>query len=402
MEEFFNKNSIETNYNVNLKEENLNGLPKIKLFGVGGGGGNMLNHMAKQINQQDLRSIELFATNTDAQALQNIVIPDDNKITLGYSITKGMGAGMKPEIGLKATLESEDLIRKKLLDTEILFLSGGLGGGTGSGALPQIAKIAKGMGILTIAVVTKPFNWEGKKRMEYAEKALSELEIEVDSLIVIPNDKLMETKINNNEKISLSNAFIMVNEILVSAVLSITSIIVDNSESNINLDFADVKTVMQYKGKALMTMGKGSTSTEAINKAILSPLLENFSIDGSKGILVNFKVNPNVSLLEINKGMELISNKVSEEAEIIFGTIYDEELGEEEVEIVLVATGFLPEETEKVFEEEVEKQTKANNIIETTNVETPKKPETTKIKRRYENINDLKSIPTFIRNRENN
>ena len=370
-----------------------NGLPKIKLFGVGGGGCNMVNYITT-LSNDIINKIELIGLNTDIQALNNVNIRIEDKIQLGKILTNGMGAGMRPEIGEEAAIESEVEIKRALADTEILFLSGGLGGGTGTGALPQIAKIAKEMNILTIAVVTKPFAWEGKKRMEYANESLSKIENIVDSLIVIPNDKLLEHKVNNEENISIKNAFQMVNNVLSDAVFSITALIMDNSVDNINVDFADVETIMSHKGKALMTIGKGETCEDAIENGIKSPLLENFNIDGSKGILINFKTNPNISLIEINKGMEIISSKVDENAEIIFGTITDDNLNENEVEVTIIATGFDSKNINKseVVQKEIDKLKSTNNDIKSTSSTTSS--EVLKINDKFINNKD---IPAFMR-----
>jgi cell division protein FtsZ len=331
------KEMIENNLTTELSQNNINFLPKIKLIGVGGAGGNMLNYIAKnQLTNGNTKIIELIAANTDLQSLNHSKA--HHNIQLGKISSNGLGAGMQPALGKAAAEESIKEIEEILNDTEILFISGGLGGGTGTGAIPVIAKIAKEKGILTVAVVTKPFSFEGSKRKMLANESLHQIENIVDSLIVIQNDKLIN--LDDNKTLGFKTAFSMVDEILASAVYSLTNIIVDNSENNINLDFADVSTIMRHKGKSLMAIGKGTNCKNAIENAINSPLLENFNIDGARGILVNFKVHPNISILEISQGMDLITKRIDPNADIIFGTIYEENLKENETQVTIVATGF--------------------------------------------------------------
>lgn len=307
----------------------------IKTVGVGGGGGNMVHHMLEEhLNEE----IDLIIMNTDAQVLNSSKLK--KKIQLGNSITKGLGAGMKPKVGETAALENAEEIKKELLDTDILFIATGLGGGTGTGAAPVIASIAKELGILTVSVATIPFKFEGRKRKKLAMEGLEELKKHSDSIIVIPNDKLMEI---TDKKMGIKESFKLVDEVLLKAVGGISHIILNHGKNDINLDFADVKTVMSFKGMALMGVGKfngENAASEALKLAIDSPLLDKNNIEGSQGVLIQFTMNPNYPLLDINDAMELIEDSVDEETQIIFGTTTNENFSETEIEITIIATGF--------------------------------------------------------------
>lgn len=307
---------------------------RIIAVGVGGGGGNMIGHM---INE-GVNGIEMMLINTDAQ-----VLSENNrasKIQIGTKLTKGLGAGMKPTIGKESAMESYEDIKTALDGADIVFISAGLGGGTGTGAAPIVAQIAKEVGALTIAVVTKPFKFEGKKRLKIAEAGLEELKRESDSIVVIPNDKLLSVI---DKKLGLKDSFKIVDSILAQAVSGTSGVILSSGENDINLDFADLQTVMSHQGMALMGVGEyegENAAYEAIKAAIESPLLDNMSINGAMGVLVHFNVHPNFPIMEISDAMDVVHESAHDEAEVIFGTSTDEAFSEEYVKITIVATGF--------------------------------------------------------------
>jgi len=312
---------------------------RIIAVGVGGGGGNMIGHM---INE-NVTGIEMMLINTDAQ-----VLSENNaasKIQIGTKLTKGLGAGMKPSIGKDSALENYDEIRSALEGADIVFISAGLGGGTGTGAAPVVAQIAKEIGALTISIVTKPFMFEGRKRLKLAESGLEELKKESDSIVVIPNDKLLSII---DRKLGLKESFKIVDSVLAQAVSGTSGVILSSGENDINLDFADLQTVMSHKGMALMGVGEHegeNAAYEAIKSAIESPLLDNMSINGAMGVLVHFKVNPNFPIMEMSEAMEVVHESAHDEAEVIFGTSTDDSLSDEYVKITIVATGFEKELT---------------------------------------------------------
>lgn len=312
---------------------------RIIAVGVGGGGGNMISHMLKE----GVTGIEMLLINTDAQ-----VLSENNaasKIQIGSKLTKGLGAGMKPNIGKESALENYEDIRSALDGADIVFISAGLGGGTGTGAAPVVAQIAKEVGALTISVVTKPFKFEGKKRLKLAEDGLEELKKESDSIVVIPNDKLLSVI---DKKLGLKSAFKIVDGVLAQAVSGTSGVILSSGEQDINLDFADLQTVMSHRGMALMGVGEyegDNAAYEAIKAAIESPLLDNMSINGAMGVLVHFSVNPNFPIFEMSEAMEVVNESAHEDASVIFGTSTDESLSEEYVKITIVATGFEKELT---------------------------------------------------------
>lgn len=312
---------------------------RIIAVGVGGGGGNMIGHMLNE----NVTGIEMMLINTDAQVLSENC--SASKIQIGGKLTKGLGAGMKPEIGKESALENYEDIRTALDGADIVFISAGLGGGTGTGAAPVVAQIAKEVGALTISVVTKPFKFEGKKRIKLAEEGLEELKKECDSIVVIPNDKLLSVI---DRTLGLKDSFKIVDGVLAQAVSGTSGVILSSGENDINLDFADLKTVMSHQGMALMGVGEhdGENSAyEAIKAAIESPLLDNMSINGAMGVLVHFKVHPNFPIMEISEAMDVVNDSAHEEAEVIFGTSTDESLSEDYVKITIVATGFEKEVT---------------------------------------------------------
>ncbi len=303
----------------------------LKVIGIGGAGGNAVNSM---ISGADLSSVQFIVANTDSQSL-NLSLAQ-NKIQLGKQITKGLGAGANPEIGRQAAEEDLNSILDYLANTDILFLTAGLGGGTGSGALPVIAQAAKELGLLTIAIVTKPFLFEGKRRQKHAEEALAKLEGSVDTLIVVPNQRLIEI---SDPKISMLNAFALANDILKQAIKGISDII--TKAGHINVDLADVKTIMRNTGMAIMGTGRASgadRARKAAIHAISSPLLENTNIQGARGVLINITGNEDLELQEINEAASMIYDLVNPEANIILGSVIDKTVGEE-LSITVIATG---------------------------------------------------------------
>jgi cell division protein FtsZ len=312
-------------------DENKNLAAKVKVFGVGGGGNNALNTM---ISYQ-LTGVEFIAANTDAQALAANLAPV--KLQLGASLTKGLGAGANPEVGRKAALEDVEKIRETLKGADMIFITAGLGGGTGTGGAPVIAEVAREAGALTVAIVTKPFHFEGKKRMKQAEEGLANLRMVADALITIPNQRLLSI---SGKNMTLLEAFKRADEVLYHAAKGISDIIV--GQGIINLDFADVRTIMSETGMALMGTGIASgdnRSIEAAQKAISSPLLEDISIEGAKGLLINITGSPTMTLSEINEATTLIQKEAHEDANIIWGMVIDEAM-KEEIRVTVIATGF--------------------------------------------------------------
>lgn len=304
---------------------------KIKVFGVGGGGSNAVARMY----QEGLQDVELYIVNTDLQHLHYLPVP--NKIHIGESISKGLGAGSKPEIGKEAALENLDRIKEAMEGADMVFIAAGLGGGTGTGASPVIAQAAKEMGILTVAVVTKPFSFEGKVRQKIAEEGLEQLKERVDTYLVIHNDRLLQVAGKN---VSFANAFKLVDNILYKSVKGITDLIL--VPGLINPDFADVKTIMENAGKALIGVGSGKAENkieEAVITATSSPLLEGTSIQGAKRLLINVEVSPDLSFMEVNEAVSQIRELAHEEAHIIFGASIINDV-EDEIKITVIATDF--------------------------------------------------------------
>jgi cell division protein FtsZ len=303
---------------------------KIKVMGIGGAGGNAINNM---INS-DLRGVDFIVANTDAQDLEKSLC--SRKLQLGPSITMGLGAGADPEIGRTSAEESVTEIKETLDCADMVFIAAGMGGGTGTGASPVAARLSKENGALTVAVVTKPFKFEGNPRMERALEGIEALKKEVDSLIIIPNERL---KSLGEKATPLKDLFIKADEVLLQAVKGIADLIM--SRGFINLDFADVKKVMEQMGTALMGMGRASgenRACEAAQKAINSPLLEDISIDGAKGLLMNITGPPDMTMEEVEAASNYIKNEVNENAEVFWGMVLDETL-EDEIQITVIATG---------------------------------------------------------------
>lgn len=302
----------------------------IKVIGVGGGGSNGVNRMI----DFGLKGVEFIAINTDAQAL--FLSKADTRIQIGEQLTKGLGAGANPEIGKKAAEESREMILKALKGADMVFITAGMGGGTGTGATPVVAEISKELGALTVGVVTKPFNFEGRKRMANAEAGIEELKTRLDTLITIPNDRLLQVV---EKKTSIVDAFRIADDVLRQGVQGISDLIA--VPGLINLDFADVRTIMQDTGLAHMGIGRAggeNRAIEAAKQAISSPLLET-SIQGAKGVLMNITGGENLGLFEVNEAAELVADAADKDANIIFGAVIDEKL-QDEIVITVIATGF--------------------------------------------------------------
>ncbi len=312
-------------------DENRNLAAKVKIIGIGGGGNNAINTM---IDYQ-LTGVEFIAANTDAQALAANRAPI--KLQLGAQLTKGLGAGANPEIGRKAALEDIEMIREALRGSDMVFITAGLGGGTGTGGAPVIAEVARELGALTVSIVTKPFHFEGKKRMKQAEEGLANLKMTADALITIPNQRLLSICGKN---MTLLEAFKKADEVLYHAAKGISDIIV--GQGIINLDFADVRTIMSETGLALMGTGVASgenRAVEAAQRAISSPLLEDISIEGARGLLINITGGRDLTLSEINEATTLIQKAAWEDANIIWGMVIDEAM-KDEIRVTVIATGF--------------------------------------------------------------
>ena len=302
----------------------------IKVIGVGGGGGNAVNHMLKHA----VEGVEFVVANTDAQAMK--VIPADRALQLGGDITKGLGAGANPDVGRNAALEDRDAIADVLVDTDMVFITAGMGGGTGTGAAPVVAEIAREMGILTVAIVTRPFGFEGRRRTHVADQGITALEKHVDSLIVVPNEKLLPVLGKNA---SLMTAFAEANNVLHGAVRGIADLII--RPGMINVDFADVRTVMSEMGKAMMGTGTATgenRAAKAAEMAIRSPLLEDVDLSGARGILVNITSGPDFTLGEFDQVGYVIEQISDDNANVVVGTVIDPEISDQ-ICVTVVATG---------------------------------------------------------------
>jgi len=312
-------------------EEELTQVARIKVVGVGGGGGNAVNTMISS----GLTGVDFIVANTDAQALSNSKA--HIKVNLGSRLTKGLGAGANPEVGKNAAIEERQRIKEVLEGADMVFVTAGLGGGTGTGGAPIIAEIAKEMGILTVGVVTKPFMFEGKRRQKQAEDGWRELKKSVDTLITIPNQRLLSISGKNT---SFVDAFKKADEVLLQAVKGISDII--NFHGFINVDFADVRAVMSEMGMALMGNGSATGENRAVTaaqKAIHNPLLEDISIKGAKGVLINITGNSSMTMLEVEEAATLIKDEAHEDANIIYGQVIDDSIGDE-IRVTVIATGF--------------------------------------------------------------
>jgi cell division protein FtsZ len=304
---------------------------RIKVIGAGGCGGNAVNHMIAS----GLHNVDFIAVNTDSQALQNNNA--SHRLQIGQMLTRGRGTGGNPEIGRKAALEDEDRLREELAEAEMVFVTAGMGGGTGTGSAPVIARIARESGALTVGVVTKPFQFEGRKRMGQADEGVRELKNSVDTLITIPNQRLLSIA---SRTTSLKEAFQKADDVLLQAVRGISELV--TVHGLINLDFADVRSIMAEMGMAMMGAARASgenRAVEAAQRAISSPLLEDVSIKGARGLLINVTGGPDMSLYEVNEAASLIQEEAHEDANIIFGAVIDEKIADE-IHVTVIATGF--------------------------------------------------------------
>ncbi len=359
---------------------------QIKVIGVGGGGNNAVNRMI----EANLQGVQFIAINTDKQALQSSKA--EYKIQIGEKLTRGLGAGANPEIGKKAAEESRDDIFQALQGADMVFITAGMGGGTGTGGAPIVAEIAKEMGILTVGVVTKPFTFEGKRRANHAEAGIEELKKRVDTLVAIPNDRLLQVV---ERRTSIVEAFKIADDVLRQGVQGISDTI--TVPGLVNLDFADVKAIMFERGLAHMGIGHATGENRAIDaakQAVHSPLLDT-SINGLKGVLFNVTGGPDLGLHEVNEAAEIISESADEDANIIFGAVIDESL-KDEIRITVIATGFSDHAFEDIFstsdvlptEETEQKPAEIEKKAETSVKETVKVDDN--------NSDDL-DIPTFLR-----
>lgn len=365
---------------------------KIKVVGVGGGGSNAVDGM---VNAK-INGVDFISVNTDKQALCRSKA--EYKVQIGEKLTKGLGAGADPEVGRKAAEESKNEIIKLLEDSEMVFITAGMGGGTGTGAAPVIAQLAKEMGKLTVGVVTKPFTFEGRKRMKQAETGIEELKSKVDTLITIPNDRLLQVVQKNT---SMLQAFSIADDVLRQAIQSVSELI--KVPGIINLDFADVKRIMGDKGLAHIGIGsaKGDNKAiEAVRQAIESPLLET-SIVGARGVILNISGGLDLSLVEINEASNIIYESCHEDVDLIFGANVKEDLGDE-VTVTVIATGFDPDmqkvakETRKIIKEELNKEVAT---VESTVVEEEAPSITKAVSEPQIDVDEDMEIPSFIRNR---
>lgn len=372
---------------------------RLKVFGVGGAGCNAVNSM---INDNDCTDVEFIVVNTDAQALE--LSPAPVKIQIGNKISKGLGAGSNPDIGRRAAEEDLETIMMCLEGTEMVFVTAGLGGGTGTGAISVITDAARKMGILTVAIVTKPFVFEGKRRMKQAEDGAVVLKSAVDTLLIVPNQKLLEFV---DPKISMVDAFAFSNSILKQAIKGISDII--QKPGLINVDFADVRTVMKDMGMAVMGTGRASgegRARTAAMQAISSPILENGSIEGARGILLNITGNKSLGLQEIHEAASIVHDLVSEDANIILGSVIDENMGDDLI-VTVIATGF-DEESLNIKQPYTRQMHSAiHPPLRTASVQTqqvPQQPQTTKIDSMMNSINNTDALdtPTFMRKKDFN
>jgi cell division protein FtsZ len=378
---------------------------KIKVIGVGGGGSSAVNRMI----EEKIKGVEFVAVNTDAQALHHNKA--GLKIHIGQTVTRGLGSGMNPDLGRKSAEESQDELKDVLKDTDMVFITCGMGGGTGTGAAPVVADIARDLGILTVGIVTKPFTFEGQQRRGIAESGLEELIEKVDTIITIPNDRLLQVI---DKKTSLIDAFKVVDDVLRQGVQGISELI--TVPGLINVDFADVKAIMSGSGSALMGIGKGSGENRALDAAkaaIDSPLLE-MSIDGARGILFTVVGSSDLGMYEINEAAKIITGAADDEAKVIFGAVIDDDM-KDEVKVTVVATGF--EGKGRVSSQSVSRREEEENeevsdrrksiFFERATDFSPKRSERQKIVEETpkedleDNDNEELEIPAFIRKKMN-
>ncbi|MGN7386894.1 cell division protein FtsZ [Sporosarcina sp. SAFN-015] len=384
-------------------ETNVDALAVIKVIGVGGGGNNAVNRMI----EHGVQGVEFIAVNTDAQALK--LSEAEVKLQIGAKLTRGLGAGANPDVGKKAAEESREQIEEALRGADMVFVTAGMGGGTGTGAAPVIAQVAKDLGALTVGVVTRPFTFEGRKRQTQAIGGIAAMKESVDTLIVIPNDKLLEIVDKNT---SMLEAFREADNVLRQGVQGISDLIA--VPGLINLDFADVKTIMSNKGSALMGIGMSTgenRAAEAAKKAISSPLLET-SIDGAKGVLMNITGGSNLSLFEVQEAADIVASASDEDVNMIFGSVINDDL-KDEILVTVIATGFSEEQLNQPkpsrnpgfgATRQRESQSQSAPQPSYTRREEPQQqfqqPEPTRQQQQSHQQDDALDIPTFLRNRQ--
>lgn len=369
-------------------DTNVDALATIKVIGVGGGGNNAVNRMI----EHNLQGVEFIAVNTDAQALN--LSKAEIKMQIGAKLTRGLGAGANPEVGRKAAEESKEQIEEALKGADMVFVTAGMGGGTGTGAAPVIAHIAKELGALTVGVVTRPFTFEGRKRANQAAGGISAMKEAVDTLIVIPNDRLLEIV---DKSTPMLEAFREADNVLRQGVQGISDLIA--VPGLINLDFADVKTIMTNKGSALMGIGIASgenRATEAAKKAISSPLLET-SIDGAQGVLMNITGSANLSLYEVQEAADIVASASDQEVNMIFGSVINESL-KDEIVVTVIATGF-NEEAQAQGKQRPPLGQSRPALNQQTKRETKREEPQSEPQRTVQYSEDTLDIPTFLRNR---
>jgi cell division protein FtsZ len=375
---------------------------RIKVVGCGGSGNNAVNHMVAS----KVKGVDFIVVNTDAQDLHGSLAK--KKIHIGKNVTKGLGTGMSPDLGRRAIEETKEEVQESLKSADMVFIASGLGGGTGSGASPELAKISREIGALTVAVVTKPFFFEGKQRAKIAESALEELRKEVDAIIVVPNDRLLN---NISKETTAKNAFAMCDDVLKQAVEGISDLI--TTPGLINVDFADVKSILQDAGPALMGIGIASgekRAEEAAKIAINSPLLD-LSINGAKGVLFSIAGGKDVTMFEIQDAAKVITESMDPDAKVIFGTIEDEKMNKGDVKVTIIASGFPEGQRKEMFaDREIKKEKEEtrgkifNSIsgkkseepkVEAKKVETPKKETPAQVPE--EDDDEWSAVPAFLR-----
>lgn len=374
-------------------DTNIDGLATIKVIGVGGGGNNAVNRMI----EHGVQGVEFIAVNTDAQALN--LSKAEIKMQIGSKLTRGLGAGANPEVGKKAAEESREQIEEALRGADMVFVTAGMGGGTGTGAAPVIAQISKDLGALTVGVVTRPFTFEGRKRAMQAAGGISSMKESVDTLIVIPNDRLLEIVDKNTPMLE---AFREADNVLRQGVSGISDLIA--TPGLINLDFADVKTIMSNKGSALMGIGVATgenRAAEAAKKAISSPLLEK-SIDGAQGVLMNITGGTNLSLYEVQEAADIVATASDQDVNMIFGSVINENL-KDEIVVTVIATGFTEQEVNPLKQPTRQFGTGGHTIAKPVPKREPKREEApvqeTPSRSSMQQADDTLDIPTFLRNR---
>jgi cell division protein FtsZ len=362
---------------LSVRDQSGNYLALIKVVGVGGGGSNAVNRMV----DAGLGGCEFIAVNTDAQAL--LMVDADVKMPIGSDVTRGLGAGADPSVGRSAAEESRDELKEALKGADMVFVTAGEGGGTGTGAAPIVAKLAHEIGALTVGVVTKPFSFEGRRRAEIASRGVDELRDEVDTLIVIENDRLLQVV---EKRTSILDAFTLADDVLRQGVQGITDLI--TIPGLVNLDFADVRTIMNEAGSALMgigTAGGENRATEAARSAVSSPLLES-SIEGATGILLNVTGGPDIGLFEVNEAAQVVTSAADQNANVIFGAVIDEAL-KDEVRVTVIATGFGPAK--------VRRRRRAEEPADETRRDDEGQRE--QLAERFEVGDDVLEVPSFLR-----